>query len=158
MIYREEKHDLFSVPYDFALCHCISHDYKMGAGIAVAFAQRGIKQALFELRAKSSVNISWENHGYCVLANSDHFAWLGCFNLVTKEHYWEKPTLKTLREALQDMKSVLAYLGANSETPYLKLAMPKIGCGLDGLKWCDVSELIQSEFRGTELEILVCCQ
>ena len=36
-----------------------------------------------------------------------------------------------------------------------RLAMPKIGCGLDRLAWDDVIELILSTFSATTLEIQV---
>lgn len=37
-----------------------------------------------------------------------------------------------------------------------KLAMPKIGCGLDILEWNKVSEIIKDVFKDTDIEILVC--
>ena len=42
----EVKQDLFIVPKDYALAHCISADYALGAGIAKEFAKRGVKQQL----------------------------------------------------------------------------------------------------------------
>lgn len=36
-----------------------------------------------------------------------------------------------------------------------KLAMPKIGCGLDRLNWDDVSYLIQDIFKDIDIEIRV---
>ena len=40
MIYKEEVRDLFSVPEDYYLAHCISADFGMGKGIAVEFVKR----------------------------------------------------------------------------------------------------------------------
>ena len=40
MIYNEENRDLFSVPEDFYLVHCISADFGMGKGIVVEFNKR----------------------------------------------------------------------------------------------------------------------
>ena len=40
MIYKEENRDLFEVPSDYYLAHCISADYALGAGIAVEFVKR----------------------------------------------------------------------------------------------------------------------
>lgn len=37
-----------------------------------------------------------------------------------------------------------------------KLAMPKIGCGLDKLNWEDVKQQIMRCFQDTDIEILVC--
>ena len=40
MEFREEKRDLFSVPEDYYLAHCISADFAMGKGIVVEFNRR----------------------------------------------------------------------------------------------------------------------
>ena len=40
MEFREEKRDLFSVPNDYYLAHCISADFAMGKGIVVEFNRR----------------------------------------------------------------------------------------------------------------------
>ena len=37
MIYKEEYRDLFTVPEDYYLAHCISADFGMGKGIVVEF-------------------------------------------------------------------------------------------------------------------------
>lgn len=37
-----------------------------------------------------------------------------------------------------------------------KIAMPKIGCGLDKLNWCDVSSAIKEIFADSSIEIVVC--
>ena len=37
-----------------------------------------------------------------------------------------------------------------------KIAMPRIGCGLDGLNWQDVKKALQDVFDNTDIEILVC--
>jgi O-acetyl-ADP-ribose deacetylase (regulator of RNase III) len=36
------------------------------------------------------------------------------------------------------------------------LAMPRIGCGLDRLKWEKVSVIIQDTFADMDIEIVVC--
>lgn len=70
-------------------------------------------------------------------------------NLITKERYWEKPTYETMREALNIARLRLPY-------DCKKIAMPVIGCGLDRLEWCKVSEIIKEVFANTDIEILVC--
>ena len=37
-----------------------------------------------------------------------------------------------------------------------KVAMPLIGCGLDKLKWEQVSAIIREVFADTDMDILVC--
>lgn len=39
-----------------------------------------------------------------------------------------------------------------------KLALPRIGCGLDRLDWDAVKELLYSEFHETNIEIVVYVQ
>lgn len=72
------------------------------------------------------------------------------FNLITKERYFYKPTIITMKLALEKMKQICL------ESNIKKIAMPIIGCGLDKLKWEDVSEQIKNIFFNTDIEILVC--
>lgn len=72
------------------------------------------------------------------------------FNLITKERYYQKPTYRSLVTALIEMRDLC------NEIHVEKLAMPKIGCGLDRLKWDKVKELIDDVFRGYNIEILIC--
>lgn len=72
------------------------------------------------------------------------------FNLITKERYFRKPTIITMRLALEKMKQICL------ENNIKKIAMPVIGCGLDRLNWNDVSEQIKSIFTDMHVEILVC--
>lgn len=37
-----------------------------------------------------------------------------------------------------------------------KIAMPKIGCGLDKQNWSDIKPLIEKVFGDTDIEIVVC--
>ena len=145
MVYREEKRDLFSVDDEYCLAHCISADFKLGAGIAVQFDKRlHVKSKLFDQFPNGNVNY-WDLHqkGYCIRTGR-------VINLVTKRNYWNKPTLKTIREALEDMRGLALDHGIK------KIAMPRIGCGLDRLDWKNVSHIVQEVFGDTEIEILVC--
>lgn len=143
MIFREEQGDLFAeeILSDYALCHCISSDFALGAGIAKAFAAMGVKRKLCAEFPKS-----WQGRGYCLFVEVDGVL---VANLVTKERYFHKPTLGTLRQSLEDLRKQA------SERDLKKLAMPKIGCGLDKLKWEDVSTTIKEVFGDTNTEILV---
>ena len=72
------------------------------------------------------------------------------FNLVTKPRCYHKPILEVLRDTLIDMRDQCEYLDIT------KLAMPRIGCGLDCLDWDDVKELLFEVFEDSDIEILVC--
>lgn len=145
MIYKEEVRDLFSVPNDYYLAHCISADYALGAGIAVEFNKR------FDMRRKLhkiwpdcwTYMISHDLDGDCLLIDN-------VLNLITKEKYYHKPTYYTMHQALYMMKVVCEYNNIK------KVAMPLIGCGLDKLKWDKVSQIIKDIFADTDIEILVC--
>ena len=144
MEYREKTMDLFSLPDDYYLAHCISADFAMGKGIAVEFNKRFDMKNILQRKYPDFVN---EYH---------HYNWGGMaiiegriINLITQERYWEKPTYQSMREALNI---------ASIRTPKdcTKIAMPTIGCGLDRLEWDKVSEIIKEVFENTNIEILVC--
>lgn len=143
MTFNEEKGDLFAeeILSNYALCHCISSDFALGAGIAKAFAQMGVKKQLCEKYPKQ-----WQGRGYCLMTETNGVV-VG--NLVTKERYFHKPTLETLRQSLEDLHTQAL------DKKLTKIAMPKIGCGLDKLDWADVQKVIKDVFNDTEIGILV---
>ena len=148
MIIREEQRDLFTVPTDYILVHCISADFAMGAGIAKEFARRGVKAQL----QRDYQDIEDIEVGDCLV--SDATDWRCEFSLVTKEKYWQKPTYETMRMALEDVK-FLCCEGIMSDEN-VKFAMPRIGCGIDKLEWSKVKTIIEEVFADTDVEILVC--
>ena len=147
---KEVIRDLFSVPDDYYLAHCISADFGMGAGIVIEFNKRfDMKNRLIELFDGDITHV-WdyngktnEPQGVCLKVDR-------VLNLVTKRNYWQKPTYKTLTEALFSMREIC------KENNISKIAMPLIGCGIDRLQWEKVSEIIQEVFADTDIEILVC--
>lgn len=141
MYYHEEKMNLLEVPQGWWIAHCISSDFTLGAGVA-----KQINEA-FHMREMLKEN--WGDDPELLEEN----CCLPCgnvLNLVTKRKYWQKPTMDSLREALEDMKLLM-------ENEHIhKVAMPKIGCGLDRLNWDDVAPMIQDIFQDTDIEIMVC--
>jgi hypothetical protein len=133
------KMDLFTVPQGFYLAHCISADFALGAGIAKTFDE------VYNMRFKLFRN--YDNYEY---DGGDALPVDNVFNLVTKRKCWHKPTYDSLREALESMKEQLDFLGAT------KLAMPKIGCGLDKLSWPQVYDIICEVFEDMDILIVIC--
>lgn len=148
MTIREEQRDLFTVPTDYILVHCISADLAMGAGIAKEFTRRGVKAEL-QRKYQDDVEV-----GDCLVSNAT--GWRAEFNLVTKEKYWQKPTYDSLKTALVNARINAKILALMNDDKPVKLAMPKIGCGLDHLQWVKVKEIIEEVFANTDVEILVC--
>ena len=139
---------LFDVPADYVLAHCISADFAMGAGIAVAFADMGVKQLLLRNYPANQ----WNGEGLCLPVKLDKRV---ICNLVTKQLYWQKPTYNTLYCSLMSMRNwLLDYAKTSGKS--IKVAMPEIGCGLDRLEWKRVQGIIKDVFKDTDFEILIC--
>jgi hypothetical protein len=134
-----EKKDLFTVPQGYYLAHCISADFALGAGIAKIFDE------VYNMRFK----LYREYDGYDY-NGGDALLIDNVFNLVTKPRCYHKPGYEDVREALEIMKYIME---RNATT---KLAMPKIGCGLDRLEWDRVYDIICEVFEDTDVEILIC--
>lgn len=143
MYYHEEQMDLLKAPRGYAIAHCISADFALGAGVAKQI--NDVYEMRRQLRALYDAG-DWDASewvGTCLIC-------MDVMNLVTKERCFQKPTLETLRYALEDMKKVC------QEYRIRKVAMPQIGCGLDRLSWDDVKPMIQSVFEDMDIEIMVC--
>ncbi|CAK0869643.1 unnamed protein product [Prorocentrum cordatum] len=135
---REERGDLFEVGAEWSLCHCVSKDLEMSAGIAVAFKKEfgGVP----ELQSQGP-----QVGGVVSLQKKGRFI----YYLVTKNKYGGKPNVATLEASLRAMRQHMEKDGVR------KLAMPKIGCGLDKLSWGTVVEIIMQVFDDMDVELLV---
>lgn len=133
----EEYKDLFTVDECFHLAHCIASDLKMGAGIAVPMQRR------FGLRDKIRNSGKSTENPTCILVGR-------VFNLITKSRSSGKPSYQSLEASLYKMRELVM------ENNIKKIAMPKIGCGLDRLQWGRVREMIKDIFGDLNLEVLVC--
>ncbi|XP_032876430.1 ADP-ribose glycohydrolase OARD1 isoform X3 [Amblyraja radiata] len=71
------------------------------------------------------------------------------YYLITKKLASDKPTYDDLQNSLKAMKDHCVDNGI------LRISMPKIGCGLDDLKWDKVSAIIQEAFKSTNIIITV---
>lgn len=139
MTITTEKRDLFTMPQGYYLAHCISADFALGAGIAKTFDN------VYNMRYKL-----WRAYDHYVYRGGDSLPIDNVFNLVTKAKCFHKPTYESLREALEMMKEQIDYLGIT------KLAMPRIGCGLDRLQWTSVYDIICEVFEDMNIEIVIC--
>lgn len=159
MIYIEQGIDLFSLSDDYMLAHCVSADYVLGAGIARQFRKR------FDMAKKLRITGtcgSWDDSGRCVIINMTRCGdtttpsqgVLRVANLVTKRYCVNKPTLKTIRDALEDLREQLQTDPGYKHVK--RIGMPKIACGLDGQDWAEVSSIIQDVFNDMDIEIRVC--
>lgn len=140
MQYTEVYQDLFTVDNSYVFAHCISQDCAMGAGIAVEFVKR-----LPYLR--ESIRMQNPQIGDAVFYHHNGFL---LYNLITKKHYYNKPTYKTFQSSIETLRDAMLSQG------FKKLAIPQIGAGIDRLNWSKNSKIIQTVFDHTDIEILVC--
>lgn len=68
---------------------------------------------------------------------------------MTKTYYYQKPVYEDLESSLRAM---LKECRSHDVT---KVAMPRIGCGLDGLEWDEVSKIIENVFLGANMDVTV---
>ena len=130
---RYKDGDLFDS--NDSLAHCVSSDLRMGRGIAVLFRQK-FKRIDDLLRQQVHPG------GCAILPESNRFI----YYLVTKKRCYEKPTYNL---------SLCVARNHCAQHNITNLSLPQIGCGLDGLKWKEVSKLIESVFGRTNVKITV---
>ena len=139
MVFKEEVRDLFTVPQGYMLAHCISADFILGKGIARQFCEHyNMKERLM-----NGYGTDFSEVGISLQIDNVH-------NLVTKRYVKDKQKYADLKKALEDMKVEMELDGQK------KVAMPRIGCGLDGLDWGIVKAIIKDVFEDTDIEILIC--
>lgn len=141
---EEVNGDLFSCDDKYAFAHCISFDCKMGAGIASEFVKK-----YKNLKPEVS-KVILDNHldfRPMTVAYIDNKKII--FNLITKRKFYEKPTYTSLYRTLIELRDLCKKL----DVKYL--AMPRIGCGLDRLKWSEVKESIEDIFKDQDIEIKI---
>ena len=118
-----------------SIAYCISSDFRMSAGIARSFTRKFLYN--FPESTKSPVFVQQID---------DRFI----YRLVTKKHFFQKPTYDSLRQSLEKMTN-----HANKHK-VTRISMPKAGCGLDRLEWHKVERLIKEIFAQSNLTITVC--
>lgn len=133
---NEKKGDLFAS--EDSLAHCVSADLKMGKGIACRF--KALFGGVDELKTQDV-----KKGGCGFLKRENRYV----FYLVTKDRYWHKPTYDTLLQSLFAMRE---HCRTHNIT---QLSMPRIGCGLDRLRWEQVLELIHHVFEKEAMTITI---
>jgi len=137
MTLTEHRGNVFEVRgLDVHFTHCIASDLCMGAGIAVDFQHR------FGLRGKLLDSGEPLASPTCVLVGK-------VFCLITKRRSCGKPTIQSMRMAVRRMAEIVAERGI------LRIAMPRIGCGLDRLGWAEVRAVLMEELGGTGVAVEV---
>lgn len=138
--YLVQRGNLFHGTAEYSLCHSVSKDFVMGAGIARQF--RDLFGRVIELKSMG------RNIGE-VAALEDNGRFL--YYLVTKNKYHGKPSYGTIRASLVDMRKHAILHGVTT------IAMCKIGSGLDQMDWKIIERIILDVFRNSRMTIIVRC-
>lgn len=155
MLLNIVRQDITKLSGNCVICHCISADAAMGAGVALALTSKypDLKPTVRNI-LKTTHSDTLVGH---VVFYADSYSHTLIANMVTKQNYWDKSTtmpsghyLKNLKECLENVRSIMDDLNEK------KLVMPKIGCGLDQCNWNDVLQLIDEVFGNSDIEITVC--
>jgi len=72
------------------------------------------------------------------------------FYIITKELSNHKPTYGNISGALNKLRDLIV------KHQIKNLALPRIGCGLDGLDWAIVRGIIENVFQNVECTITIC--
>ncbi|XP_054282040.1 ADP-ribose glycohydrolase OARD1-like [Macrosteles quadrilineatus] len=135
--------DLFTLPVEYALAHCVAEDLRASRGIATVFRKKfGGTEYLERQSPTIGTTLAVALH---LKRNGQHL-----FYLVTKETSSKKHSYESMKKSLQDLRDKLLRIGIK------KLAIPRLGCGYDGLEWRIVRNMVQDLFKDTGIEIVVC--
>ena len=135
----EVRQDLFTMPLEVSLAHCVSADLVMGCGVADQFRRRVGR--VEELRAQGATVGQ-----VAVLEEDKRFL----YYLITKAKVSGKPAYSALRRALTAMFRHARGHGVKH------IAMPLIGCGLDGLRWDRVRPILEETACDCVEQVTVC--
>lgn len=133
----DEVGELFDVPAYYYIAHCIPADLSFGGATAKVINEFwDMKHTLEEYYEGIELE-----PGDCLFERN-------IFNLIVSPRKYTKGTYEALQVAVQKM----AKMCYNENVRYL--AMPRIGCGSNGLSWSDVQAIITkafaNEFEGSD--------
>ncbi|KAF0742801.1 Macro domain-containing protein, partial [Aphis craccivora] len=127
------------MPQNYSLGHGVAEDMRMSAGIAMHFKSiyKRVGNLMDQKQKVDSVTYLQENNQFI-------------YYLLTKELSKHKPTYNSITAAITKLSDLIVEHGVK------KLAIHRIGCGLDKLGWSRVKCIIENLFQNTECTIKVC--
>lgn len=134
----ERQGNLFEAPKPIPLVHCVAADLNMHKGIAASF-KRKFGQADHLINQKREVG------SFATLHTQGRLL----IYLITKQASHHKPYACDLKASLINLRSFCKYYHIH------KIAMPRIGCGLDKMYWPFVKSMLEDTFKKTSIQIIV---
>lgn len=134
----EREGSLFDLPASIPLAHCVAADLRMSKGIASCFKKKfGHHNHLVKQEKTVGSVATLHTKGQLL------------FYLVTKQFSYQKPCAPDLKMALKELRNFCSFY----HIP--KVAMPRIGCGLDGMYWPFVKNMISNIFQDSKTQIII---
>lgn len=137
--------DIFTTDAQIIVHGCNAQG-KMGSGIALQIRDKypiayDFYKDTYEEKGLEVGSILMVNAGDKIIANA-----------ITQEYYgYNKHRIYAYSEDIEKCMKVLAH-NLRGHTG-VKIAMPKIGCGLGGNNWENVSKIIEKELKDFEVEV-----
>jgi len=139
--YTEIAVNIFSLPDNIAIGHCVSQCLTMSQGIALQFRNKfnNVKKLIDQEKKTTEV-------AYLINKNQ----WI--LYLITKERFNDKPTYSDIFSTLINTKQFCV------DNKITTLALPKICTGLDKKQWNVISNMIKFIFQNSVINIIICCK
>lgn len=135
----EIRGDLFAIDAD-ALAHGVNCAGVMGAGIAVEFARRW---PVVLHRYRTACLNGTLRPGTCLPCAETSPHWIYC--LATQPRPGPCAALPAIESAVRAM------VGHALAAKVSRIGMPRIGCGLGGLRWSEVRLIVERASEGIEI-------
>lgn len=137
-----EKGNIFNSSCEFLVnpVNCVG---VMGKGLALEFKNK--YPLNFEIYKKACDNASFHIGNLLIVPVDNKFI----VNFPTKKHWRNKSDLEFIKIGLEELKVAIKDFNIKS------IALPKLGCGLGGLDWNEVFDLIKNFHNSIEDNVLV---
>lgn len=118
---------------DRTIAHCVSEDFLMEESVSKMIKNRYGMQGI---NVESLHCIGWKFIGIKYIVY-----------LIVKEKFWMKPTMLDMKRTIVNLRQWC------QEHNIDKLAIPRIGCGLDRLYWNDIVPIIEYELESYGIDV-----
>lgn len=137
-----EKGNIFNSSCEFLVnpVNCVG---VMGKGLALEFKNK--YPLNFEIYKKACDNASFNIGNLLIVPVDNKFI----VNFPTKKHWRNKSDLEFIKIGLEELKVAIKDFNIKS------IALPKLGCGLGGLDWNEVFDLIKDFHNSIGDNVLV---
>lgn len=137
-----EKGNIFNSSCEFLVnpVNCVG---VMGKGLALEFKNK--YPLNFEIYKKACDNASFNIGNLLIVPVDNKFI----VNFPTKKHWRNKSDLEFIKIGLEELKVAIIDFNIKS------IALPKLGCGLGGLDWNEVFDLIKDFHNSIDNNVLV---